>query len=194
MFQSILNFDDSILRSANSIIGQTNWFDALVAFLAVYLVYLVPVILLVLWFYSKQSKKVAIQAFLSGMVAWPALTYIISHYIWYRSRPFVADIGLKEVIFHRPDYSFPSDHVTLLAALAAATWMSGYRKLSWWLIALTIVTGIGRVMVGVHYPLDILAGVVLGVLAALIVKWLDGWLTAYLYNPIIKLMTKIKLA
>lgn len=191
---AILNLDDRVLRAANSVIGHIKWLDSLVAFLAVYLVYLVPVILLALWFYSKQSKKVAIRAFASGMLAWPTLTYIISHYVWYRARPFVADIGLKEVIFHRPDYSFPSDHVTLLAALAASLWMSGYRKLSWWLIVITVITGIGRVMVGVHYPLDILSGIALGLLAALIVKWFDGWLAAYLYNPIIKIMTKFKLA
>ena len=191
---NILNLDDRILRAANSMVGHWGWFDTVISFLAIYLVYLVPIILLALWFYAKRSQKAAIQAFFSGMVAWPALTYIISHYIWYRARPFVADIGLKEVIFHRPDYSFPSDHVALLAALATATWLSGYRKLSGWLISITLVTGIGRVIVGVHYPLDIIGGVAVGVLAALVVHKLGGWLTPYLYNPIIKLMVKIKLA
>jgi len=66
--------------------------------------------------------------------------------------------------------------------------------LGWTLFAITIIIGTSRVIVGVHYPLDIIAGLAGGTLGALLINWLKEPLTKYIYNPIIKIATKIKLA
>ena len=47
-----------------------------------------------------------------------------------------------------------------------------YRVVRWPLIGLAVLVALSRVFVGVHYPGDILAGALLGVLGGLLLAWL----------------------
>jgi membrane-associated phospholipid phosphatase len=67
------------------------------------------------------------------------------------------------------DYSFPSNHTTIAAALAAGVWLVN-RRLGLIAIAAALLEGFSRVYLGQHYPHDVVAGLAL---AALIV--LAGW-------------------
>ena len=58
--------------------------------------------------------------------------------------------------------SFPSDHATLFFALATALFFVSRRVGVWAMIYVFVVVCIPRVYVGIHYPTDILAGMVLG--------------------------------
>lgn len=195
MFNSILNWDSQMVEKANSLVGNYAWLDKIFAYLGMGLVYLVPVILIGMWFYSRYAKQPTLQILLSGILPWFVFNKLFQYFIWYRPRPYTAaDITIQEVLFHRPDYSFPSDHATLLAAVTVAAFLAGYKKVGWWFLSITILVGIMRVITGVHYPLDIIAGVVSGTLGAYIVYWLRGPLTKYVYNPIINLAKKIHLA
>ncbi len=79
-----------------------------------------------------------------------------------RVRPQVVDW-----LWQEGDKSFPSGHATMAAALsvtlAALLWRTAWR---WPLIALgavyTLLMGVSRVYVGVHYPTDVLGGWALG--------------------------------
>jgi undecaprenyl-diphosphatase len=109
-----------------------------------------------------------------------------------RPRPFEAG-GVQEILFHRPDYSFPSDHATLLFALAMSFYLSGYKKLAYLMLVLGITIGAARVMAGVHYPSDIIAGALVGIIAAYLLKLLDP-IMDHVYRFIISLAKKIRLA
>lgn len=131
----------------------------------------------------------------AALLPWLVFGKLFARFIWFRPRPFMVQaISVKEIIFHRPDYSFPSDHAALFAALVASAWLLGFKRLGWWFLGMGLVVAITRVITGVHYPLDIIGGVISGVLAALILNWLKGPLTRYVYNPIIKVAHKIHLA
>lgn len=71
-------------------------------------------------------------------------------------------------------YSFPSGHSTNAATLFCSM-ATGLRKR--WVtvvaIAIPLLTGISRFVVGAHYPTDVLAGWLLGVLSVLIVRELQ---------------------
>ena len=71
---------------------------------------------------------------------------------------------------HVPENSFPSDHATLVFALAFSLLMSPLRRLGLALAVLGVGVGWGRIYLGAHYPGDILGGAVLGLLCALAVK------------------------
>lgn len=85
-----------------------------------------------------------------------------------RTRPFEAAVAVR-VIDRRPlTYSFPSGHAA--GSFAAATslaqvWSPG-RVVFWGLAALIAFS---RVYVGVHYPLDVLCGALLGLACAWLV-------------------------
>ncbi len=63
---------------------------------------------------------------------------------------------------------FPSDHILFATAITCAVWfMTKQKILTWILIALIIVVGIGRVMALVHTPIDIIGGILIALLGSL---------------------------
>jgi undecaprenyl-diphosphatase len=64
------------------------------------------------------------------------------------------------------DYSFPSNH-TAVAAASMAALLLAHRRAGRYAVPLTLLMAASRVWVGVHYPHDVLAGLLLGVLVAL---------------------------
>jgi len=83
-----------------------------------------------------------------------------------RPRPFVAHPAIHAFLAHAPDPGFPSDHATAAFAIAAVLLARlGRRALP--VLAAAAILAVSRVLVGVHYPADVLAGALLGTAAAL---------------------------
>lgn len=79
--------------------------------------------------------------------------------------------------------AFPSGHAAAIFTLAGVWIISPARRALWraLLLALAVVVGVARIMVGVHWPTDVLAGMLLGWAAAYIGLWLAirlDWKTA----------------
>ncbi|GIH92972.1 phosphatase PAP2 family protein [Planobispora siamensis] len=75
------------------------------------------------------------------------------------------------------DWSFPSNHA-VIAAAAAGTLVLAWRALAAFVLPLAALMAFSRVFVGVHYPHDVIAGFLLGVIAApLLVLLLTGAVT-----------------
>ena len=90
-----------------------------------------------------------------------------------RERPNVAYADPKPLVHAPHDGSFPSGHATV--SFACATVLSFYAPRAapaFFLLAAAIAWS--RVYVGVHYPLDVLGGAVLGVGIAIGLRWLTG--------------------
>lgn len=67
------------------------------------------------------------------------------------------------------DYSFPSDHTTLIAALAVGLWLIN-RRLGLIAIAAALLEGFTRVYLGQHYPHDVAAALLLSA-AVMLIGW-----------------------
>ncbi|MEU8180308.1 phosphatase PAP2 family protein [Micromonospora sp. NPDC049047] len=65
------------------------------------------------------------------------------------------------------DFSFPSNHATIAGALAVTTLLLS-RRLGLVALPLAALAAFSRVFVGVHYPHDVIAGVLLGALVAVV--------------------------
>jgi undecaprenyl-diphosphatase len=85
-----------------------------------------------------------------------------------RPRPFVSHPQIHAFLAHAPDPGFPSDHATAAFAIAAVLLVRLGRWTSPVLIAAAALA-VSRVLVGVHYPDDVLAGALLGTAAAALV-------------------------
>lgn len=82
-----------------------------------------------------------------------------------RERPFVshADIALGTAPLDR--FSFPSGH-TLHAVAFSVIALSYFPVLAWVLVPFVALTALSRIVLGLHYPSDVVAGAVLGLLVA----------------------------
>lgn len=88
-----------------------------------------------------------------------------------RPRPFVTHPNLTALLDPGDEWSFPSAHT--LSAFAAATALFFYHRKSGVLAyVLAFLIGFSRLYACVHYPTDVLAGLVIGVLCGLLVALL----------------------
>jgi undecaprenyl-diphosphatase len=109
-------------------------------------------------------RRAALAAVLSAGVAL-AIGKVISEIVD-RARPFVVEPhGVHLFTGHAADPGFPSDHATGAFAVAMAIWLRNRKAGSVALLAAAVLS-VGRVAIGVHFPSDVLAGAVLGCLAA----------------------------
>lgn len=149
--------------------------------LGVYLVYLLPIVLIWLWLIG--HKKPALHALLVGLVSWRGIAKLVA-YLLPRARPSQNLIGVQELVFHRPDASFPSDHLTFMISVAVALYLAREARPAWLIFALAGLTAISRVALGVHYVGDVLVGALIGAVMALILERFRPWLDKRLYQPI----------
>jgi membrane-associated phospholipid phosphatase len=101
--------------------------------------------------------------------------------LWQEERPCrtLGDLATIAACPEYGDWSFPSNHATVAGAAAVALAWSGAR-LGFFAVGVALFAAASRVVVGVHYPHDVLAGLVLGAVVALALP-----VTARLLAPVI---------
>ena len=78
-----------------------------------------------------------------------------------RERPFIRHTGISLAQAPLDRYSFPSGH-TLHAVAFAWQAIAAFPELSWVLVPLASLIAASRVVLGLHYPTDVLAGAAIG--------------------------------
>jgi undecaprenyl-diphosphatase len=167
------HLDYFVFQSINHLAVTDKFLNPLMELVAEKAEYLFFAAILFYWFFQKsQNRKMVVEACLSACVAL-GINVLIGM-LFYRDRPFVAH-HVNWLIPHVKNASFPSDHATAAFVIATAIWI--WRKRDGW-IWLFLAAGIAlsRVWTGVHYPLDVIAGMIIGVGTALaihnsLIRW-----------------------
>jgi undecaprenyl-diphosphatase len=89
-----------------------------------------------------------------------------------RPRPFVTFTDLKIIIPTPSEFSFPSGHTASSFAAASVFYKHLPRKIGVPAIVLAGLIGLSRLYVGVHYPTDVIAGVLMGILLSYMAEYL----------------------
>ncbi len=147
--------------------------DTLVVVVAQYALFLVAAGGLLAWWLVDRPQKLplAVQAVLT--VALVAVLVKVAGAVHTDPRPFVVDPSVKPLFAHPADNGFPSDHTALAAGIGVL--VARYRgALGALLLALAAGIGAARVAAHVHHPQDIVAGALLGALAAVLALALWG--------------------
>jgi undecaprenyl-diphosphatase len=78
-----------------------------------------------------------------------------------RERPFITHAGISKGTAPLDRYSFPSGH-TLHAVSFTSLTIAHFPELAWVLVPLAMLIAASRVVLGLHYPSDVLAGAAIG--------------------------------
>jgi undecaprenyl-diphosphatase len=132
------------------------------------LIWIVPLGMIFGWLRgSTVTRHALVAAMASGLVA--LLINQLIGLLWYHPRPFEAGIG-RTLMRHVQDSSFPSDHVTLIWAVAFSLLLhERFRAVGWTLAFLGLPVAWARIYLGVHFPMDMLG--------AALVAFGSAWLT-----------------
>ena len=169
--------NSSLLLLINGWAGKHHSLDQLMIFLASNLIYVVFAVAVALLVYLLYKRNFVAAAWFMGSLVISFILLKIAAHTYVDHRPFV-DYHLTQLIPHAAGSSFPSDHTTVTTAIGLSFLLLTPFKKTGIAIALTaVLIGFARVFVGVHYPIDILGGLVVGTLGSLATWGLMQWRT-----------------
>ncbi|MEZ4103583.1 MAG: phosphatase PAP2 family protein [Candidatus Paceibacterota bacterium] len=143
----------------NSLLYKNNIFDYFVYFFAQIFPFLLMIVVFVFFLIIKKDIKAFLTVCLVTASSW-SLTEILK-FIFSHPRPFLSIPEFSPLFVFGGNDSFPSGHATVFAAVAMAVYFEN-RKLGIFFIFSALIISISRVISGVHYLADILAGLLLG--------------------------------
>ena len=167
-----MNWDTSIFFWLNALVGHSALFDQLILFTAFFLPYLVVFGFLLLLLLTRRERREKMRIFaivtLSVILARALITEFI-YMIFHRSRPYLT----HEVnqLLSVNEWSFPSGHAAFFFAMGVALFFF-HKKWGYWCLVLATIIAVSRVIAGIHYPSDILAGALIGGVSAWTIHFL----------------------
>jgi len=157
--------NQEIFYSLNNLAGKSVFFDNTVIFFGQYLAYVLVVIFLLIVVKNKNWKMLFLSVF-SVFLSRVVITEII-RFFYFVPRPFVNN-NIVQIIFNETSGSFPSGHAAILFALAMAIYFF-HKKWSILFFSGAILIGVARIIAGIHWPIDILGGAIIGILSAVLI-------------------------
>jgi undecaprenyl-diphosphatase len=167
--------DIFFFRLINNIVGICPVLDRLAVYITRYLIYTLPLLAAVCFYFvfknNRQRFFELVKAGFSAVLAY-AINFLIS-IIHFRLRPiFTLDDVHQLMTKPITDKSFPSDHTAVSFAIAFFVFLVS-RKWGSAMLVLAFLIGISRIYVGVHFPSDVFAGALVGIISATLVRMSD---------------------
>ena len=163
-----MNLDVLIFQQINGLAGRWNFLDGAGIFFAQYFEYALVGFTL---FFLRKNFRVILSAFSAAVLARFGIVELIRLF-WSRARPFIGN-NVNLLIGHENTSSFPSGHAAFYFGLSTVVYFYNKKAGIVFFIASFLIS-ISRVFVGIHWPSDILAGAILGILS--------GWLVLKVFK------------
>jgi len=172
----MIHADQTVFFWINGLAGHVAWIDDVIRILScdLFLPVVTIIALIAVWFSGRNTadrtrNQYGVMCSLASMGIANLLIFICNAILNDRLRPFEAFPDKVHLIFYQPsDPSFPSNAAAASFALATGIWVYN-RKLGYLLSIPALIISFGRIYMGVHYPLDIIGGFALAILATGIV-------------------------
>ncbi len=169
MLNTLITLDKKIFIFIQEYI-HTRFFDFLMPIITNFDYWKIPIVLflssLAIW--GGKKGRVVVALTLIVFVFSDQLSVNVLKPIFSRARPYVVFPYLSPLVESVPKYSFPSTHASNI--FAVTTLLSYYyRKFLPLNLFIAFLVSFSRIYVGVHYPSDVVAGAILGVICAFLV-------------------------
>lgn len=129
--------------------------NSVVIFLADYTILFLFSVPVIFWFFHR--RKLAYRVTISAILAWLIGKFIKDFFYFPRPIP-----------MRLMDGSFPSNHTAAAFAISVYVFLH-HRRWGTLLLILSVLIGLARVIEGVHFPVDVFGGAILGSLTAFVV-------------------------
>lgn len=169
LLQKALEIDTNLFYLLNTK-AQNVVFDFLMPILTNLDYWRIPLILLAisLLVFGKKRERIAVLLLVFGITLSDQVCNSLFKPLVGRARPCNVLENVHLLVDCTKAFSFPSSHATnIFSGMILFSFV--YRKLSVPLLLIAALVAYSRVYVGVHYPFDVLAGTILGILCALII-------------------------
>ena len=101
-----------------------------------------------------------------------------------RPRPYSINKTVQLLVTPLKDYSFPSGHTAASFASVSALYFAGKKKVAAGALILSIFIAFSRLYLYVHYPTDVLGGLIIGLLC--------GWIADMIIQKVMEKRSKVK--
>lgn len=169
--------NDTIFSFLNGFALQYAWLDMLIIFFAEHVPYIVLGVVLLLFWHQRKEGVRAITAL--GMVLVSAgLAYLFADIIKdivASPRPFLVASDVNLVFMHGGMDAYPSGHAAFFFALAFGLYWD-YPRFAWWFLLVAFLISIARVTAGIHWPIDVGGGFLLGGVVAVLVHLIYSYM------------------
>ena len=163
------NLNYELFYLLNATPASPEWMIDLATFIAKDVISIVPALAVILWLWGPRTQVTAQRHLVIKMAMAIGVSVLASYVLGHafpHDRPFVDRVGYN-FLHHAPDDSFPSDHGTVIFTFALA-FLCWHRLWSGSLLmVLAVVIAWSRVYLGVHWPLDMLGGLLAGMIGCL---------------------------
>ncbi len=155
----------------HSLVGQSVFIDTLVIFLAQFLIFVMAGILLVTVLLEKeQSRKISLLTHILASVLIVYVIVTVCKLYFAVPRPFVQFPHNTQLFSYGGFDSFPSGHAAFASLIATLGYLKNKRL--WMSLSLcAILVGVARIVSGVHFPVDIIVGYMIGIMVGGSAYW-----------------------
>ncbi|SDM48899.1 Undecaprenyl-diphosphatase [Fictibacillus solisalsi] len=160
-------FNNETFRSINQWADPSSAVNPIMVFMAEYMLYILVIVLIgYALTRSKRNRLMVVFAIVSCLVA--EILGRLAGLFYSHHQPFSVLQDANQLIEHAIDNSFPSDHSIIFFSVCTVLLLFKRKTGTVWMFIACCVA-ISRVWVGVHYPVDVVTGGMLGIFSAVLV-------------------------
>ena len=165
MWQSLMELDSNILFYVQDNLRNDALNDIVVWFTSLGNAGLIWVLLIAALITYKGTRKEGLGCAISLVLCFIVVNLFLKNAVA-RVRPYDAMEQIRCLVGPQADYSFPSGHTAIAFAASVPVFIISSKKLGIIMIIFSVLMALSRIYVCVHYPTDVLAGLLIGLFAA----------------------------
>lgn len=171
MLDVIQTFDSSVLLWIQENLHNFILDPLMVAYTSLGNYSIIWLLLAAVMIYFPKTRKAGVLVLLAIALGYLVNNLVLKDLIE-RPRPWIDISGLEPLIYASNPNSFPSGHTCIAFAVAGIICRTQPQKWALASIAVAILMGFSRLYVGVHYPTDVIAGAVVGIICSQVIWYI----------------------